>query len=60
MPADPQGQVGAGLGTTTSSGSITLIPPTNTVAERGQKESNDSLTFTFLLAPDTEAPSEMH
>jgi alkyl sulfatase BDS1-like metallo-beta-lactamase superfamily hydrolase len=60
LPPDPKGQVGAGLGTTTSSGTITLIPPTNTIAKTGQKERIAGLTFEFLLAPNTEAPSEMH
>lgn len=29
LPPDPKGQVGAGLGTTTSAGTVTLIPPTD-------------------------------
>jgi alkyl sulfatase BDS1-like metallo-beta-lactamase superfamily hydrolase len=53
------GQVGAGLGTTTSSGTVTLIPPTNIVSKTGQKEKIDGLTYEFLMAPGSEAPSEM-
>lgn len=60
LPPDPKGQVGAGLGTTTSSGTITLIPPTHIITKTGQKEKIAGLTFEFLLAPNTEAPSEMH
>lgn len=60
LPAEPKGQVGAGLGTTTSSGTITLIPPTNIITKTGQTENINGLTFQFLLAPDTEAPAEMH
>jgi len=60
LPASPAGQVGAGLGTTTSSGTITLIPPTVVITKTGQKEKIAGLTFEFLLAPNTEAPSEMH
>ncbi|MDX0635855.1 MBL fold metallo-hydrolase [Sinorhizobium medicae] len=59
LKADPKGQVGAGLGTTTSAGTVTLIPPTNIVTETGQKETIDGLTYEFLMAPGSEAPSEM-
>jgi len=60
LPPSPVGQVGAGLGTTTSTGTITLIPPTDIITRTGQKMNIDGLDFEFLLAPDTEAPSEMH
>jgi alkyl sulfatase BDS1-like metallo-beta-lactamase superfamily hydrolase len=56
----PSGQVGAGLGVTTSSGTVTLIPPTHEIAETGQRMNIDGLDFEFQLAPDTEAPAEMH
>jgi len=56
----PEGQVGTGLGTTTSAGTISLIPPTTTITETGQKLNIDGLTFVFLWAPGTEAPTEMH
>ncbi len=55
-----KGQVGAGLGMTTSSGTVTLIPPTHEITETGQRMSIDGLDFEFQLAPDTEAPAEMH
>lgn len=60
LPPSPVGQVGAGLGTTTSTGTITLIPPTDFITKTGQKMNIDGLDFEFLLAPDTEAPAEMH
>jgi alkyl sulfatase BDS1-like metallo-beta-lactamase superfamily hydrolase len=60
LPPDPKGQVGAGLGMTTSNGTITLIPPTHEITQTGQKMKIDGLDFEFLLAPDTEAPAEMH
>jgi alkyl sulfatase BDS1-like metallo-beta-lactamase superfamily hydrolase len=44
----------------TSAGTVTLIVPTETITQTGQKLDIDGLTFEFLLAPDTEAPSEMH
>ncbi len=40
LPADPKGQVGAGLGTTTSSGTITLIPPTDSSPRLGKRRTS--------------------
>ena len=54
------GQVGSGLGQTTSLGSITLIPPTLDVAETGQEEVVDGIRMAFHLTPGTEAPAEMN
>ncbi|MET4040987.1 alkyl sulfatase dimerization domain-containing protein [Bradyrhizobium sp. RT6a] len=59
LKPDPKGQVGAGLGTTTSAGTVTLIAPTDIVKETGQKVKIDGLTYEFLMAPGSEAPSEM-
>jgi len=59
LPPDPKGQVGAGLGSTTSAGTVTLIPPTDTVKKTGEKHTIDGLTYEFLMAPGSEAPSEM-
>jgi alkyl sulfatase BDS1-like metallo-beta-lactamase superfamily hydrolase len=56
----PKGHVGVGLGISASMGAATLIPPTELITETGQKLQIDGLTFEFLLAPDTEAPAEMH
>lgn len=56
----PKGHVGVGLGISASMGAATLIPPTEEITETGQKLQIDGLTFEFLLAPDTEAPAEMH
>jgi len=60
LPSSPVGQVGAGLGTTTSTGTVTLIPPTDLISKTGQKMNIDGLDFEFLMAPDSEAPAEMH
>jgi alkyl sulfatase BDS1-like metallo-beta-lactamase superfamily hydrolase len=59
LKPDPKGQVGAGLGTTTSAGTVTLIPPTDIITKTGQKETIDGLTYEFMMAPGSEAPSEM-
>jgi alkyl sulfatase BDS1-like metallo-beta-lactamase superfamily hydrolase len=56
----PEGQVGAGLGQTTSLGTITLVPPNLDVVETGQKETVDGVRMTFQLTPGTEAPAEMN
>lgn len=60
LPSDPKGQVGIGLGTGMSTGAVTLIPPTRDITHTGEKLVIDGLTFEFMLAPDTEAPAEMH
>lgn len=59
LKPDEKGQVGAGLGTTTSAGTVTLIAPTNYITKTGQKETIDGLTYDFMMAPGSEAPSEM-
>src|SRR5262249_7695787 len=51
LPADPTGQVGAGLGTTTSAGTVTLIPPTDIITKTGETRTIDGLTYEFLYAP---------
>jgi alkyl sulfatase BDS1-like metallo-beta-lactamase superfamily hydrolase len=58
LPPSPTGQVGAGLGTTTSAGTVTLIPPTVTVTKTGETHVIDGLTYVFLMAPGSEAPAE--
>ena len=56
----PEGQVGSGLGQTTSLGTITLIPPTVEIGETGRSEVVDGVEMTFQLTPGTEAPAEMN
>jgi linear primary-alkylsulfatase len=56
----PEGQLGAGLGQTTSLGTITLIPPTVEIAETGQTEVVDGVRMSFQLTPGTEAPAAMN
>ncbi|WCD91223.1 Putative alkyl/aryl-sulfatase YjcS (plasmid) [Streptomyces xanthophaeus] len=60
LPKAPDGQIGAGLGMTTSTGTITLIPPTVDITETGQEETVDGVRIVFQLTPGTEAPSEMN
>ncbi|GKZ76615.1 hypothetical protein AnigIFM56816_006882 [Aspergillus niger] len=55
----PRGQIGAGLGQTTSTGTVTLIAPNMIVKRTGEKRTIDGINMEFQMAPDTEAPSEM-
>ncbi len=56
----PDGQVGAGLGQTTSVGTVTMIPPNLDVSETGQEETVDGIRIVFQMTPGTEAPAEMN
>ena len=56
----PQGQVGAGLGQTTSTGEIGFIVPTVEISTTGQTRTVDGVEIEFQMAPGTEAPAEMH
>jgi len=60
LPKDEKGNVGAGLGSTTSSGTVTMIRPTNIISEAWEDHIIDGLHFEFQLTLNTEAPSEMH
>jgi len=53
------GQIGAGLGQTVSTGTVTLIQPTDIISKTGHTESVDGVQMVFQMAPDTEAPAEM-
>lgn len=56
----PAGQIGAGLGQTTSTGTISLIAPTHDVTHTGQTMTIDGVTIEFQVTPGTEAPAEMN
>ncbi|WP_405907557.1 alkyl sulfatase dimerization domain-containing protein [Streptomyces sp. NBC_00828] len=60
LPKAPDGQIGAGLGTTTSTGTISLIAPTVDITHTGQEETVDGVRIVFQLTPGTEAPAEMN
>ncbi|WP_374008062.1 alkyl/aryl-sulfatase [Leifsonia sp. LS-T14] len=60
LPRGPRGGVGAGLGQTTSTGTVTLIAPTEHISETGEELTVDGVRMVFQLAPGSEAPSEMH
>jgi alkyl sulfatase BDS1-like metallo-beta-lactamase superfamily hydrolase len=60
LPKGPAGQIGSGLGMTTSTGTIGLIAPTLDITVTGQEETVDGVRMVFQLAPGTEAPAEMN
>ena len=60
LPRGARGQVGAGLGQTTSTGTVGVIPPTVEVTATGQEEVVDGVRMVFQMAPGSEAPAEMH
>ena len=53
------GQVDCGLGKGISAGTISLIAPTEQIKENLIQKPIDGVQITFMLAQDTEAPSEM-
>jgi alkyl sulfatase BDS1-like metallo-beta-lactamase superfamily hydrolase len=59
LPRSPRGAIGAGLGQTTSTGTVTLIAPTLEITTTGQEEVVDGVRMVFQMAPNTEAPAEM-
>ncbi|SEJ48069.1 alkyl/aryl-sulfatase [Demequina mangrovi] len=56
----PKGQVGAGLGQTTSTGHPGIVVPTHEVTATGEKVTVDGVELEFQMAPGTEAPAEFH
>ena len=60
LPRGEQGGVNAGLGQTTSSGTVTLIPPTVTVTRTGEELDIDGVKMVFQMTPGSEAPAEMN
>lgn len=56
----PDGQIGTGLGQTTSTGSITLIAPTHDITHTGEELTIDGVRIVFQVTPGTEAPAEMN
>jgi alkyl sulfatase BDS1-like metallo-beta-lactamase superfamily hydrolase len=60
LPKGPEGQVSAGLGLTTSVGTLSLVPPTVDVTRTGEELVLDGVRIVFQLTPGTEAPAEMN
>ncbi|MNF70390.1 SCP-2 sterol transfer family protein [compost metagenome] len=60
LPRNPQGGVNAGMGVTVSTGSTTLLQPTDEIEKTGQELTLDGVKMVFQMTPGTEAPVEMH
>jgi alkyl sulfatase BDS1-like metallo-beta-lactamase superfamily hydrolase len=60
LPRSPRGQVDAALGKMASSGTVTLIEPTDSVSETGSRMKVDGVDVVFQVTPGTEAPAEMN
>jgi alkyl sulfatase BDS1-like metallo-beta-lactamase superfamily hydrolase len=59
LPRGERGQVDAGLGKATATGTVTLIPPTDVIKKTGEQRTIDGVKMVFQMTPDTEAPAEM-
>jgi alkyl sulfatase BDS1-like metallo-beta-lactamase superfamily hydrolase len=60
LPVSATGQVGVGLGSGTSTGTVGLLAPTVDITHTGQEETLDGVRIVFQLTPGTEAPAEMN
>jgi alkyl sulfatase BDS1-like metallo-beta-lactamase superfamily hydrolase len=56
----PRGQVDCGLGKSMAAGAVALLRPTDLIMETGDKRNIDGIEFEFQMAPNSEAPAEMH
>ncbi|MBX3260542.1 MAG: MBL fold metallo-hydrolase [Labilithrix sp.] len=59
IPRGPTGQTTAGLGVSTSSGQVTILPPTDIIKKTGERRTIDGVDYEFIMAPGSEAPAEM-
>ncbi len=55
-----RGQVDAGLGKNIARGQVTLIPPNELIVKKTEQRTIDGVEIEFQLAPESEAPAEMH
>ncbi len=60
LPRGPRGQVDAGLGKGGARGTPGLIAPTQSIVKPVEEHTIDGVKIVFQLAPETEAPAEMH
>ena len=60
LPRGPKGQVDAGLGKGVARGTPGLIAPTQSIVEAVEEHVVAGVKIVFQLAPETEAPAEMH
>jgi alkyl sulfatase BDS1-like metallo-beta-lactamase superfamily hydrolase len=60
LPRGPRGQVDAGLGKGVARGTPGLIEPTQLIVQPVEEHTIAGVKIVFQLAPETEAPAEMH
>jgi alkyl sulfatase BDS1-like metallo-beta-lactamase superfamily hydrolase len=61
LQPNPQGHVGGGIVIESADGgTVTLIPPTDSIENTGDERIIDGVRFQFQMVPETEAPSEMN
>lgn len=60
LPPGVEGQISSGIGQGIAKGTITLIPPTQTIDHTGQELVLDGVKVRFQYTPNTEAPAEMN
>ncbi|KAH7041183.1 beta-lactamase-like protein [Microdochium trichocladiopsis] len=60
LPKGPRGQIGCGLGMTTSLGTTTIEAPNTIIRSTGEELTIDGVRFVFQMVPDTEAPAELN
>jgi alkyl sulfatase BDS1-like metallo-beta-lactamase superfamily hydrolase len=60
LPRGARGQVDAGLGKGVARGTVGLIAPTMSIEKAVETHTVDGIEIVFQLAPETEAPAEMH
>lgn len=60
LPPGPRGHVDAGLGKMVSMGQVSLVPPTHSICDTGERLTVDGVEVIFQVTPDTEAPAEMN
>ena len=54
------GQMGSGIGMGLSAGTLSLIPPTDTIAATGETRVVDGVTLEFQIVSGSEAPAEFN
>jgi alkyl sulfatase BDS1-like metallo-beta-lactamase superfamily hydrolase len=60
LPRGPRGQVDIGICSNLSRGAGALIAPTRSITQPTETHTIDGVEIVFQLAPQTEAPAEMH
>ena len=55
-----RGQVDCGLGKSMAAGAVSLLRPTDLIIATGDERVIDGVEFEFQMAPNSEAPAEMH